>query len=160
MAQLVKKLQGGGYFTWNGEQVEATDENIAKIAAISPEAALLAKSGQLKSLNPDGTVVTNTRVKAKDKRKIRQNLTPLRLLSFGDSNSGSTSSGSDKKYKLDVSKDINLTFDENGKLLDTPESRRYKSRLRGYLNGWKGEKQYSDYDFGGRYYDIDDANAF
>lgn len=146
--------------------MEATEDNIAKIAAISPEAALLAKSGQLKSLNPDGTFVTNTKVKGRDKRQIRKNLTQLRLLDFNDpATAGSTTTtgskpGSSKKYKLDVSSDINLTFDDDGKLLDTPESRRYKSRLRGYLNGWKGDKEYSDYDFGGRYYSIDDANSY
>ena len=160
MAQIVKKLEGGGTFLWNGETIKATDANIAKIAAISPEAALLAKSGHLESLNPDGTIVTNTKVKNRDKRKIRQNLTPLKLLSFSETPVEEGAKKKSGKYKLDVSKELNLSFDSEGKMLDTPDARRFKSRILGYLNGWKGGKEYSDYDFGGRYNSIDDANSF
>lgn len=163
MAQIVKKLQQGGSFMLDGQRVEATDENLLKLAEVSPEAAELVKSGRSISINSDGNgtiTYTGDALRGRDKRRLRRSLGNMGSLNFTPTVSSSATPTA-QKHKLDASDEINLEFDSNGKLLNTPAATRYKKRLAGYLSGWKNlGKEFSEYDFGDRFANIDEANAY
>lgn len=160
MAQVIKKLQSGGTtssaktFGWNGHQIEATEENLNKLASASSIAAQMVRDGyqinwdsntqNLNHVTPEGKY--NVKTLGKELRNMKNiNFTPKQ----------------DPIYKLDLSDQINLKYIQSGDnivLADTPETEAFLDRVKYFISGGEGAKKYNEYDLSSTSFDnIDSA---